>query len=131
MGGGVVGSQSANIIQLLSRSVSDSESSSIRNRISIYPNSTRDEKKKKRGGRGRKSLNLYPRVAKFFTIFFFCALARTAPRVIGPLGTRGERRDEDHFDPFDPSTVCIIARHIASLLRTRQAGLVFECAYPF
>lgn len=118
--GDVVGSRSANIIQLLSRSISDSE---------FYPNSHIHipillvvKKKKKGEGRGGN-------VAKFFftMLFFLCARSYCAS-CDWPTWHPRRKTKKDHFDPFDPSAVCIIVRHIASLLRTRQAGLVFECA---
>ena len=122
--GDVVGSRSANIIQLLSRSISDSE---------FYPNSHIHIPillvvKKKRRGEWGKCLNLYPRVARFFSQRFFLCARSYCASCDWPTWHPRRKTKKDHFDPFDPSAVCIIVRHIASLLRTRQAGLVFECA---
>ena len=111
--GDVVGSRSANIIQLLSRSISDSE---------FYPNSHIHipillvvKKKKKRRGEGGKCCKVF-----FHNAFFFRALARTAPRVIGPLGTRGERRRKItsiRLIPVPFASSCVISLLYSALVK--------------
>ena len=63
-------------------------------------------------------------------VFFFLVRSpRTAPRVIGPLGTAA-KDVKDRFDSFDPSAVCIIVlRHIVSLLSTPHSSS--GASFPF
>ena len=84
-----------------------------------YSNFTRGEKKKERGvGEMPQPVSACCKV--FFTTFFFCALARTAPRVIGPLGTRGERRRKItsiRLIPVPFASSCVISLLYSALVK--------------
>ena len=90
--------------------------------------------KKKGGGGGKKIHSTCIRVLQSFFhsqrfFFFLVRSPRTAPSVIGPLGTAA-KDEKDHYDSFDPSAVCIIVlRHIVSLLSTPHSSS--GASFPF